>query len=138
MVLFEEEGGNPLNISVDIVSVTKVCGHVSDSNPPPVISWKTEILRQNKYRNHHGRRPKVQLRCPPRKYISKITFASFGSPLGDCNSYAIGNCHSINSMAIVEKVSFFLVLFCLSILCSRKKELRISTNGYIKWYYRLV
>ncbi|KAG8378241.1 hypothetical protein BUALT_Bualt08G0117200 [Buddleja alternifolia] len=104
LVLLEEEMGNPLAISVDTVSITKVCGHVSDSNPPPVISWKSETLSQNQYyKERHGRRPKVQLRCPPRKYISKILFASFGSPSGDCQNYAVGSCHSTNSTAIAEK-----------------------------------
>ncbi|KAK4381269.1 Beta-galactosidase 16 [Sesamum angolense] len=62
LVLFEEEIGNPLGISVDIVSISKVCGHVSDSNPPPVVSWRREMPSQNKHEKHHGRRPKVQLR----------------------------------------------------------------------------
>ncbi|KAL2232361.1 beta-galactosidase 16 [Sesamum indicum] len=100
LVLFEEEIGNPLGISVDIVSISKVCGHVSDSNPPPVVSWRREMPSHNK---HHGRRPKVQLRCPSERNISKILFASFGSPSGDCKSYAVGSCHSTNSMAVVEK-----------------------------------
>ncbi|KAG6388654.1 hypothetical protein SASPL_150086 [Salvia splendens] len=93
LVLFEEEAGDPLGVSVDTVSITKVCGHVSGSNPPPVASY----LRQR------GRRPKVQLRCPPSKNISNILFASFGSPSGDCSSYAPGRCHSTSSSAVVER-----------------------------------
>ncbi|KAL8482213.1 hypothetical protein ACS0TY_028386 [Phlomoides rotata] len=93
VVLFEEETGDPLRISVDTVSISKVCGHVSDSNPPPVISYK----------RLHGRRPKVRLHCPLNKHISKILFASFGSPSGDCSDYAIGSCHSTNSAVVVEK-----------------------------------
>ncbi|KAK6132340.1 hypothetical protein DH2020_033900 [Rehmannia glutinosa] len=100
LVLFEEEIGNPLGISVDTVSVTKVCRHVSDSNPPPVASWKRETLNENK---DNGRTPKVRLHCPSKTKISKILFASFGSPSGDCNNYALGSCHSTNSRAVVEK-----------------------------------
>ncbi|KAL6515520.1 hypothetical protein OROHE_018554 [Orobanche hederae] len=107
LVLFEEEIGNPLGISVDTVSVTKVCGHVSDSHPPPVASWIRETLNQNTYRNNcwHRRRPrpKVQLHCPPNTNISKILFASFGSPTGDCDNYGVGSCHSVNSRAVVER-----------------------------------
>ncbi|KAL7155850.1 hypothetical protein ABFS83_03G103500 [Erythranthe nasuta] len=103
LVLFEEEGGNPTGISVDTVSITKVCGHITDSNPPPLISWKRETLSRNTSEIHHERRPKIHLHCPPKKYISKILFASFGSPFGDCESYALGKCHSTNSTAIVEK-----------------------------------
>ncbi|KAK6132284.1 hypothetical protein DH2020_033984 [Rehmannia glutinosa] len=100
LVLFEEEIGNPLGISVDTVSVTKVCRHLSDSNPPPVASWKRETLNENK---DNGRRPKVRLHCPSKTKISKILFASFGSLSGDCNNYALGSCHSNNSRAVVEK-----------------------------------
>ncbi|CAK9169228.1 unnamed protein product [Ilex paraguariensis] len=103
LVLFDEEFGNPLGISIDTISITKVCGHVSDSNPPPVTLWKGHKLSEMKHKEHHGRRPKVHLRCPPNRNITKILFASFGNPLGDCGSYAIGSCHSTNSKAIVEK-----------------------------------
>ncbi|XP_075089023.1 beta-galactosidase 16-like isoform X1 [Nicotiana tabacum] len=101
LVVFEEEMGNPVNITVDAISVTKVCAHVTNSNPPPVISWrKSDKLSER----HPGRRPKVYLNCPPRSNISKILFASFGNPYGNCEDYAAGLCHSSNSKAIVEKV----------------------------------
>ncbi|OMO50427.1 hypothetical protein CCACVL1_30454 [Corchorus capsularis] len=104
LVILEEENGYPPAISIDTISITKVCGHVSDSHLPPVISWrgqnKTEQKSGNKY---HGRRPKVQLRCPPGKKISSILFSSYGTPSGDCGSYAIGGCHSLNSLATVEE-----------------------------------
>ncbi|KAL2503608.1 Beta-galactosidase 16 [Abeliophyllum distichum] len=103
LVLFEEESGNPIGISIDTVSITKVCGHVSDSNPPPMISWKTHTLSQDKQKKKYGRRPKVQLSCPPKTYISKILFASFGSLSGNCEGYAVGSCHSSNSTDVVEK-----------------------------------
>ncbi|XP_022894853.1 beta-galactosidase 16 isoform X2 [Olea europaea var. sylvestris] len=103
LVLFEEESGDPLGISVGTVSITKVCGHVSDSNPPPMISWKRQTISQNKEKMHYGRRPKVQLSCPPKRRISKILFASFGSPSGNCEGYAVGSCHSSNSTDVVEK-----------------------------------
>lgn len=93
LVLFEEEAGDPLGVSVDTVSITKVCSHVSDSNPPRVLS----------YQRQRGRRPKLELRCPPSKNISNILFASFGSPIGDCGSYAAGRCHSASSAAVVER-----------------------------------
>ncbi|KAM3360953.1 beta-galactosidase 16 [Capsicum galapagoense] len=106
LVLFEEEIGNPLNITIDTISITKVCAHVTESNPPPVISWSkygTSKDHKPSKRQKHGRRPKVYLNCPPRSNISKILFASFGSPSGNCDDYATGLCHSSNSKAIVEK-----------------------------------
>ncbi|KVG89860.1 Galactose-binding domain-like protein, partial [Cynara cardunculus var. scolymus] len=88
LVLFEEEYGNPLNISLDTVSINKVCGHVSDSHPPPLKSSEPRVL---------------QLWCPHQRNISKIIFASHGNPLGNCESYSIGNCHSASSQQTVEK-----------------------------------
>ncbi|KAK1433352.1 hypothetical protein QVD17_10262 [Tagetes erecta] len=96
LVLFEEEHGNPLNISLDVVSINKVCGHVSDSHPPRINSWGVHG------HFHLRRRPSVHLRCPKKRIISKIVFASHGNPVGDCESYSIGNCHSPNSQQIVE------------------------------------
>lgn len=109
-------------MSVDTVSITKVCGHVSGSNPPPVASY----LRQR------GRRPKVQLRCPPSKNISNILFASFGSPLGDCSSYAAGSCHSTSSSAVVERVSVFLYKFALFI----SREESVDTSSAMTGLFR--
>ncbi|THG08323.1 hypothetical protein TEA_015426 [Camellia sinensis var. sinensis] len=104
LVVLDEEYGNPLDISIGTVSITKVCGHVSNSHPPPVISWKANNQISSMYKKkQHGRRSKVQLNCPQKKNISKIIFASFGSPSGDCGSYTTGSCHSPNSRAIVEK-----------------------------------
>ncbi|XP_030936433.1 beta-galactosidase 16-like [Quercus lobata] len=104
LVLLEEENGNPLGISVDTVSITRVCGRVTSSYPPPVISWVGQNQTRSKHKKKHGRRPKVQLRCPQRRKISKILFASFGTPFGgDCENYGFGRCHSSNSRTVVEK-----------------------------------
>lgn len=120
LVLLEEENGYPPGISIDTVSVTKICGHVSDSHLPPVISWRSQNQRTLKtHKKIPGRRPKVQIRCPSGRKISKILFASYGNPNGNCENYAIGSCHSSNSRAVVEKVRFlpfhfyFLIFFML-------------------------
>ncbi|XP_010269108.1 PREDICTED: beta-galactosidase 16-like [Nelumbo nucifera] len=97
LVLLEEFGGDPLHITLDTVTISKVCGHVSESHLPPVASWGG-----GQHKTHHKRRS-VQIECPHGRIISKILFASFGNPSGDCKSYAIGSCHSSNSKAVVEK-----------------------------------
>ncbi|XAR62826.1 Beta-galactosidase [Bertholletia excelsa] len=102
LVLFDEENGNPLDISLGTVLITKVCGHVSDSHPPPVVTWKGNGQVTKEYK-HHGRSPQIHLQCPENKKISKILFASFGTPSGDCGSYSIGRCHASNSKAMAEK-----------------------------------
>ena len=108
LVLLEEEYGDPLGITLDSVSITKICGHVSESHLTPVAQSQT--LSGLNYKKDHGRRPGVQLHCPSKKNISRILFASFGTPSGDCENYATGNCHLSNSTAIVEKVSFLCFL----------------------------
>ncbi|KAF7140326.1 hypothetical protein RHSIM_Rhsim06G0102900 [Rhododendron simsii] len=109
LVLLDEEYGNPLDIVIGTTRITKVCGHVSDSHLPSVTSWKGHYPFSKKYEKYRGRRPKVRLHCPRKTKISRIIFASLGTPSGDCESYAIGSCHSSNSRAIVEKVRFHLI-----------------------------
>ncbi|XP_038709299.1 beta-galactosidase 16-like [Tripterygium wilfordii] len=101
LVILEEEGGSPLGISIATISITSVCGHVTSSHMAPVSSW----LVYNQSAANHGRRPKVQLNCPPTTTISNVSFASYGNPSGSCNgtTYTIGSCHSTNSKEIVEK-----------------------------------
>lgn len=79
---------------------------MSETHLPPVVKWlglKTQ--NQNNTRKNRDRRPKVQLCCPPKRNISKVLFASFGNPSGDCKNYSTGSCHSSISTAIVEQVS---------------------------------
>ncbi|XP_068329195.1 LOW QUALITY PROTEIN: beta-galactosidase 16 [Pyrus communis] len=105
LVLLEEENGDPLKVSLDKISVAQVCGHVSETHLPPVVKWlglKTQ--NQNNTRKNRDRKPKVQLSCPPKRNISKVLFASFGNPSGDCQNYSTGSCHSSISKAIVEQV----------------------------------
>ena len=105
LVLLEEEYGDPLRITLDSVSITNVCGHVSESHLPPVAQSQSRV----NYNKDNTGRPKVLLHCPSRRNISRIVFASFGTPSGDCENYATGNCHLSSSRAIVEKVSFLLI-----------------------------
>ena len=111
LVLFEEEYGNPLNISLDTVSNNRVCGHVSDIQPHRVNSWEV--------RDHYQWRPipRVNLRCPPKQVITKIVFASHGNPSGNCESYALGSCHSSSTQQIVEKVTYLYIKSIGYILC---------------------
>jgi hypothetical protein len=123
LVLQEEEGGNPLQVSLDTVSISQVCGHVTASHLAPVSSW---IEHNQGYKNPakvSGRRPKVLLACPSKSKISRISFASYGTPLGNCkNSMAVGTCHSQNSKAVVEEVSYFITVFVFIIASINAQE----------------
>lgn len=104
LVLQEEEGGNPLQVSLDTVSISQVCGHVTASHLAPVSSWIEHHQKHKSPAKVSGRRPKVLLACPSKSKISRISFASYGTPLGNCrNSMAVGTCHSQNSKAVVEE-----------------------------------
>lgn len=117
LVLIEEETGDPLKISLDKVSVANVCALVSQTHLHPVSSWmyqKTENL--NYTTQNPGRRPTMKLRCPPNSYISKILFASFGNPSGDCKNYGTGSCHSEYSTSVVQKVRASFLRLCQIVL----------------------
>lgn len=104
VILEEEREANPLGITIDTVSTTEVCGHVSTLNPPPLISSRRKRHEHRHLKHRFDRRPKVQLQCSYSRKISKILFASFGTPNGNCWSYSVGRCHSPNSLAVVQKV----------------------------------
>ncbi|EXB60111.1 Beta-galactosidase 16 [Morus notabilis] len=107
LILLEEENGNPLGISLDRVSTTRACVKVSESHLPPVTSWLVEkqggVKKNNRQKNGRKTPPYVQLSCPRGRTISKILFASYGNPAGDCQSYAQGSCHASNSKTIVKQ-----------------------------------
>lgn len=44
----------------------------------------------------------VTLTAPPNNTFTTIEFASYGTPTGACNSFAIGACHAANSLAIAQ------------------------------------
>ncbi|KAK7273442.1 hypothetical protein RIF29_14492 [Crotalaria pallida] len=77
LVLFEEEGGNPKNVSFQTVTTGTICAHV----------YEGALL---------------ELSCQGGKVISEIQFASFGYPEGACGSFKIGSWQATNSKSVVE------------------------------------
>ncbi|GMN45552.1 hypothetical protein TIFTF001_014749 [Ficus carica] len=107
ILLEEENNGNPLGISLDTVLTTRACVKVSESHLPPVSTWVAEKQSGGKKNNNWMKRrktaPIAKLSCPPGRKISKVLFASYGTPSGDCQSYAKGSCHASNSETIVKR-----------------------------------
>ncbi|XP_043720717.1 beta-galactosidase 6-like [Telopea speciosissima] len=106
LVVLEEFGGDPLQITLETVSNDKLCGYASESHLCPVTPWAELMSNKGKNTRHHGRRPRVQLECPSGKAFSKISFASFGNPSADgCESenHVLGSCHSSNTKVVVER-----------------------------------
>ncbi|TKY67244.1 Beta-galactosidase 8 [Spatholobus suberectus] len=98
LVLFEESGGNPTQISFATKQIGSVCSSVSESHPPPVDLWNSH--------KESGRKvgPVLSLKCPyPNQVISSIKFASFGTPHGTCGNFKHGRCSSNKALSIVQK-----------------------------------
>ncbi|KAL9325195.1 hypothetical protein ACSQ67_005840 [Phaseolus vulgaris] len=102
LVILEEAGGNPFEISVKVHLSTIICAQVSESNYPPLQKLvNADLIREEVSANNMI--PELQLYCQEGHTISSITFASFGTPRGSCQNFSRGNCHATSSMSIVSK-----------------------------------
>ncbi|CAI0542297.1 unnamed protein product [Linum tenue] len=98
LVLFEENGGDPTKIAFATPQVGSLCAQVSETHPSPVHKWSSDLRAQTK----SG--PVLSLSCPhPNQVISSIKYASYGTPQGTCGSFNNGQCHSQNTLSIVQK-----------------------------------
>ena len=118
LVILEETGGNPLGISVKLHSASIVCAQVSQSYYPPMKKLLNASLLRQQEVSSNDMIPEMNLHCRDGNIISSITFASFGTPGGSCQSFSRGNCHAPSSQSIVSKVklhinSFFTQVFFL-------------------------
>ncbi|KAI3949813.1 hypothetical protein MKW92_040003 [Papaver armeniacum] len=78
LVLFEELGGNPSQVSFQTVTVGKACGNAYEGST-------------------------VELSCQGGHSISAIAFASFGDPKGTCGTFQKGSCDASNAVSAIEK-----------------------------------
>ncbi|XVE65399.1 hypothetical protein DITRI_Ditri07aG0177400 [Diplodiscus trichospermus] len=78
MILFEEIGGNPSQVSFKTTIVGSICANVEEGNT-------------------------LELSCNKGQTISEIKFASFGDPQGKCSSFQKGFCEAELSPSVVEK-----------------------------------
>ncbi|CAL1398132.1 unnamed protein product [Linum trigynum] len=81
LVIFEERGGEPTKIKFSKRRTSAVCASTSEDYPSATL----------------------HLKCPEDTHISKVKFASYGTPRGACGSYQMGDCHDPNSVSAVEK-----------------------------------
>ena len=89
----EEMGGDPLQITVNTMSVTRVYSSVSELSTPSLLS-----------RRKH---PAVRLGCQKGKHITDIEFASYGNPVEDCRRSGrscFGSCHAETTEFVVKDV----------------------------------
>ncbi|CAI9105117.1 OLC1v1003974C1 [Oldenlandia corymbosa var. corymbosa] len=100
LVLFEQIGGDPTQISFATKQSGSLCSTVSESHPMPVDMWNT--LDQDSSSEKAG--PTLSLECPhPNEVISSIKFASFGTPEGTCGSFSHGKCSSKKALSLIQK-----------------------------------
>ncbi|KAL9376580.1 hypothetical protein Peur_030700 [Populus x canadensis] len=78
LILFEEVGGNPTNVSFQIVAVETICGNAYEGST-------------------------LELSCEGGRTISDIEFASYGDPEGTCGAFMKGSFYATRSAAVVEK-----------------------------------
>ncbi|KAI7988967.1 putative indole-3-pyruvate monooxygenase YUCCA4 [Camellia lanceoleosa] len=96
LVLFEEMGGDPTQLSFATKQIGSLCSHVSESHPQPVDMWSTDQMTGKK----SG--PMLSLECPfPNQIISSIKFASFGTPRGTCGSFSHSQCSDNGALSII-------------------------------------
>ncbi|KAJ9701106.1 hypothetical protein PVL29_006451 [Vitis rotundifolia] len=101
LVLFEETGGNPFEISVKSRSTQTICAEVSESHYPSLQNWShSDFIDQN---SKNKMTPEMHLHCDDGHTISSIEFASYGTPRGSCQMFSQGQCHAPNSLALVSK-----------------------------------
>ncbi|XP_024986389.1 beta-galactosidase 9 isoform X2 [Cynara cardunculus var. scolymus] len=102
LVLFEETGGNPLEISVKTVTVETVCAHMSEYHNPPLQMWSHPNYFNGEL-SASEMKPVMQLQCEDGYTIASIEFASYGTPQGSCQAFSMGKCHAPNSASILSK-----------------------------------
>lgn len=110
LVVFEETGGNPFEISVKLRSAKVICAQVSESHYPPLRKWsRADLTGGNISRNDMT--PEMHLKCQDGHIMSSIEFASYGTPNGSCQKFSRGNCHASNSSSVVTEVNIPTQLF---------------------------
>ncbi|KAK9664551.1 hypothetical protein RND81_14G050700 [Saponaria officinalis] len=117
LVIFEEIGGNPLEISITSHSTHTVCAKISETHYPPLSKWVTSGNIDGKI-SISDSTPEMHLRCEPGHVIS-TKFASYGTPKGSCQGFSEGNCHSPNSYNVVSE------------LCEGKQECTIGVSNAV-------
>ncbi|XP_076894152.1 beta-galactosidase 8-like [Bidens hawaiensis] len=118
LVLFEEIGGDPTQISFTTQELESLCAQVSESHSLPVEAWSQDNTTR---KSHTKPKPRILLECPhPNQVISLIKFASFGTPQGKCGSFSHGYCRSPNALSIIQKA-------CIG---SRTCNIEVSTAAF--------
>lgn len=145
LVIFEEIGGNPFDISVKTRSARTICAKVSESHYPSLSKFRdSESFGQEFLMSNMT--PEINLYCQGRDVISSITFASYGTPQGSCQNFARGSCHAPNSLSVVSQVnsaqpvkfSLFSTSTSAKIVINNEKETKVPCAFSAMELYQIV
>lgn len=101
LVLFEEQEGNPEAITIAPRIPQHICSRMSESHPFPIP------LSSSTKRGSQTSTPPIAplaLECADGQHISRISFASYGTPSGDCGDFKLSSCHANSSKDVLSKV----------------------------------
>ncbi|KAL9354243.1 hypothetical protein Peur_052213 [Populus x canadensis] len=101
MVILEEEEASPEKIEILTVNRDTICSYVTEYHPPNVRSWERKNKKFTPVAD--DAKPAARLKCPNKKKIVAVQFASFGDPSGTCGNFAVGTCDSPISKQVVEQ-----------------------------------
>ncbi|KAL5129884.1 Beta-galactosidase 13 [Glycine soja] len=101
IVVFEEEIANPEKVEILTVDRDTICSFITENHPPNVKSWAVKSEKFQALSNNLV--PTATLKCPNRRTIKAVEFASFGDPAGVCGAYTLGKCNAPSTKQIVEK-----------------------------------
>uniref|UniRef100_A0A0A9EQS0 beta-galactosidase n=1 Tax=Arundo donax TaxID=35708 RepID=A0A0A9EQS0_ARUDO len=100
LVLFEETGGDPSQISLEVHYTKTICSKISETYYPPLSAWSRVA---NGRASVNAVAPELHLQCDDGHTISKITFASYGTPSGGCQNFSLGMCHASGTLDLVTQ-----------------------------------
>lgn len=126
LVVFEETGGDPSQIKFATRRLSGVCVHLLEEYPTIEMHSTTKGEDVN-----HKSKFIVQLDCPTKTHISRVKFASFGTPVGTWGSFAIGDCHDPNTNSLVEQVWNASFLCCKIFLIGSTNKVQVIVSTFI-------
>ncbi|MCI04419.1 beta-galactosidase 13-like, partial [Trifolium medium] len=102
LVILEEEAVSPDKVAILNVNRDTVCSIITENHPPNIkeFSSKKKELKPTSA----NLIPEAIIKCPNKKTILAVEFASFGDPTGFCGGFIMGKCHAPATKKIVEQV----------------------------------
>ncbi|PNY14323.1 beta-galactosidase 13-like protein [Trifolium pratense] len=101
LVILEEEAVIPDKVAILNVNRDTVCSIITENHPPNIkeFSSKKKELKPTSA----NLIPEAIIKCPNKKTILAVEFASFGDPTGFCGGFIMGKCHAPATKKIVEQ-----------------------------------